>query len=370
MRKNAFPDQLEPSEHWRFQRKQEEFLASEFEVGSPKEWPGEHFNLHQDAISQYSDMPKTLKYLTTFRSKETSNNAQVDVVECSSGIYALKRIKRINSGKNNEELEQMNYIKGEVSILRKIHRVNYRHFVKLVASYTDEKYVGILMSPVADCNLATFLDNFHNNGYLNPHLLEGFFGCLASALAYLHYVENIRHKDIKPENILVMGNSVLLTDFGISLDWSASGHTTTSQEKMKTAKYCAPELDKGEPRNSKSDIWSLGCVFLEMFTVLKGRDRNYVDTTLKKNGEPPKFCRSPEIIKDLIAGLKAHNPQCENKPLGWIEKMLQQSHKERPNARILREEILEDRYCGICCQGDKVFQDVSPHQVSVRESTA
>ncbi|KAI1439331.1 hypothetical protein F5Y02DRAFT_406004 [Annulohypoxylon stygium] len=96
------------------------------------------------------------------------------------------------------------------------------------------KYVGLLLSPVADCNLETYLDNYPTNP--NPKLLESFFGCLATALAHLHFVENIRHKDIKPRNILVYRNQILLADFGISLDWSETGKTTTDKERKKTAK--------------------------------------------------------------------------------------------------------------------------------------
>jgi serine/threonine protein kinase len=37
---------------------------------------------------------------------------------------------------------------------------------------------------------------------------------------------------------------------------------------MRTPRYISPETHEGKPRNEASDIWSLGCVFLEMLTVL------------------------------------------------------------------------------------------------------
>jgi serine/threonine protein kinase len=62
------------------------------------------------------------------------------------------------------------------------------------------------MQPIADCNLRVFLDT----DPLPPtslSLLRTFFGCLASALRYLH--ENqVRHKDIKPEVSVVSSLSV------------------------------------------------------------------------------------------------------------------------------------------------------------------
>jgi serine/threonine protein kinase len=62
------------------------------------------------------------------------------------------------------------------------------------------------MSPVADWNLADFLDR----GSISPDdrsLLRTFYGCLAVALRYLH--ENcIRHKDIKPQ-VCIVNKSLL-----------------------------------------------------------------------------------------------------------------------------------------------------------------
>jgi serine/threonine protein kinase len=62
---------------------------------------------------------------------------------------------------------------------------------------------------------------------------------------------------------------VLITDFGTALDWSDdSGATTTGRPGPITSLYAAPEVIAYERRNESSDIWSLGCVFLEM-TVSK-----------------------------------------------------------------------------------------------------
>ena len=124
------------------------------------------------------------------------------------------------------------------------------------------------MAPVAEYNLAAFLVVAIDDDEKQVHLTS-FFGCIAAALSYLHE-SKIRHRDIKPENILVKGHSVLLTDFGISLDWESLTRSTTTKDTAKSLVYCAPEVARYEKRNSSSDIWSLGCVFLEMWTVIHG----------------------------------------------------------------------------------------------------
>ncbi|KAF2120348.1 kinase-like domain-containing protein, partial [Lophiotrema nucula] len=129
-----------------------------------------------------------------------------------------------------------------------------------------DKYMGLLMTPIADMDLSTYLADA---GPSNRAELRTFFGCLAQGLKFLHE-RNVRHKDIKPSNVLIHQGSVLFTDFGLSFDFSEACHSTTiSIVNGMTPRYCAPEVAESEPRNTSSDIWSLGIVFLEMLVVLK-----------------------------------------------------------------------------------------------------
>lgn len=119
---------------------------------------------------------------------------------------------------------------------------------------------------MADCDLKAFLtrDPFPEYDLL---LMRDFIGCLCSAVNYLH--ENkCRHKDIKPGNILIKGQSVLLTDFGLARDFSdRSGSTTVGRSGPYTPGYASPEVVASEPRNTPSDIWSLGCVYLDIAVI-------------------------------------------------------------------------------------------------------
>ncbi|ORY13159.1 hypothetical protein BCR34DRAFT_663378 [Clohesyomyces aquaticus] len=168
--------------------------------------------------------------------------------EVSFREYARKLIPRgPNFRKNKVVLKDF---ENELGNLKKLSHI---HTVQLKASYTDPQFVGIIMWPVADCNLKEYLE-----GPFESSLLRTFFGCLAVAVRFLHE-SCVRHKDIKPQNVLVYKGRVLLADFGISLDWSETGHSTTSGPTTKTARYCAPEVANYASRNSSSDIWSLGC---------------------------------------------------------------------------------------------------------------
>ncbi|OTB11254.1 hypothetical protein K445DRAFT_219031 [Daldinia sp. EC12] len=122
--------------------------------------------------------------------------------------------------------------------------------------------------------------------------------------------------------------------------------------------YCAPEVFENHPRNSKSDIWSLGCVFLEMVAVLKGEGRKAVHDMLESHG-PRRFSASRQSIEYVISELKRSESQY-NVPLEWVEQMLKWRQEDRPNATELRDRILgveQEAYCGICCRRTAVFKD-------------
>lgn len=62
---------------------------------------------------------------------------------------------------------------------------------------------------------------------------------------------------------------MIFADFGIALDANdLDSTTTTGLPDGFTCRYQAPEVAKCEPRNRKTDIFSLGCVFLEIMAVL------------------------------------------------------------------------------------------------------
>lgn len=88
---------------------------------------------------------------------------------------------------------------------------------------------------------------------------------LVSAVAMAHS-NNIIHRDIKPQNVLVKDDgTVKITDFGIAID-SDSVQLTSNNAVMGSAHYLAPETAQGMEPTAQVDIYSLGIVFYELLT--------------------------------------------------------------------------------------------------------
>jgi eukaryotic-like serine/threonine-protein kinase len=88
----------------------------------------------------------------------------------------------------------------------------------------------------------------------------------AEGLAYAHR-QGIIHRDVKPENILLLDGHTLVADFGIAraVEAPAGGKLTHPGVVVGTPEYMSPEQAAGEAKlDGRSDVYSLGCVLYEM----------------------------------------------------------------------------------------------------------
>jgi serine/threonine-protein kinase len=89
---------------------------------------------------------------------------------------------------------------------------------------------------------------------------------VAAALDYAHG-RGVIHRDIKPENILLHEGEAMVADFGIALAVTVASdiRLTGTGVSIGTSEYMSPEQAMGEGHlDSRSDIYSLGCVLFEM----------------------------------------------------------------------------------------------------------
>jgi serine/threonine protein kinase len=114
-------------------------------------------------------------------------------------------------------------------------------------------------------NLSSFIRYRHKSVKpLNHKEVVGIMRQLLRGLVYLHQ-KGIMHRDIKPENLLIDPESlqVKICDFGSAKYM----HTDTNTPYIVSRYYRAPELIFcSTDYDGKIDIWSAGCVFIELFS--------------------------------------------------------------------------------------------------------
>ena len=154
------------------------------------------------------------------------------------------------------------------------------------------------------------------------HLLRD----VALALEYAHS-QGVIHRDIKPDNVLLSGNSACVADFGIAKaltaartgpsqveGGSASGITRHGMA-VGTPAYMSPEQATCSPDvDQRADIYSFGCVAFELLTGQPPFTKRGVQETIVAHVvEPPPVARlrSPHIppaLAELVIACLAKAP--------------------------------------------------------------
>lgn len=194
----------------------------------------------------------------------------VDKVEdtMTRGIFARKLIQRYHG----ENTGRWIAISKEVNIIRRMF--SHPHIVNIFATYSRKRNFAFFLNPVADGgDLSSYLVQNSDSGRPLSIEIESVlvraFGCLANSLAFIHK-HTIQHKGIKPQNILIHQGHALYTGLVIAFDGTVQGSTITTGDAVAyTRRYCPLEVANGDKRNKKSDIFSLGCVYLEILERLE-----------------------------------------------------------------------------------------------------
>jgi serine/threonine protein kinase len=140
-------------------------------------------------------------------------------------------------------------------------------------------------------------------------------------LAYAHQ-EGVVHRDIKPENLLWVekNRKVMVADFGLA----AVYHTVYDEEKafiLGSPLYVSPEQARGEAVDGRADLFSFGCVLLELtlgFLPVKVERPERIFQTRAKE------------LPDMFTGMAAdHSPGVPRVWSDFVAKALQAKRENR-----------------------------------------
>ncbi len=165
----------------------------------------------------------------------------------------------------------------------------------------------LIVTELADCSLK---DRFEEHRKKNlPGIprdeLLGYMRDTADALDYMSEQHSLQHLDVKPENLLLLGNRIKVADFGLVKDIHDA---TVSMMGGLTPIYAPPEVFEGRP-SRRSDQYSLAIVYQEMLTgVLPFPGRTAAQLAAQHLNAKPKLDALPENDQEVIARALSKKP--------------------------------------------------------------
>ncbi|XP_064395037.1 serine/threonine kinase-like domain-containing protein STKLD1 [Halichondria panicea] len=241
--------------------------------------------------------------------KETGQKLVLKKVECSDEAQANKAFKEAVA---LEKLKHQ-YICG------------YREFFILWDSQDCAIFVCIVMDFYKMGDLDMVLKAKREKGIaLEELVLKKWIGQLLEALHYMHSQETI-HRDLKPSNVFLKDDmSITIGDFGVA---TVMGNIRTiTRTTVGSMSWVAPEiLDMDSKYDERSDIWSLGCVIIEMATC-SFMDSAQISVVLYQIKD------DPNILEDILTEVSSqYSPQLTK----LIRMCLIRAFEQRPSSEDL-----------------------------------
>jgi serine/threonine protein kinase len=404
------------------------FLGEQYRV-KPRDWTaGAHAEL-------YDLEPLPLEYKDSWPDTESGYATVTMVKEVGQGAHRGE----IFAHKKGKLKESTPHLTNEFQCLKVLG--DHTHIVQCVKTYCRGEEFGLLIKPVAEHNLWKLLGAYCDWRYkkhraLYRKTLLQAFGCLSSSLVFIH--ETTRHKDIKPQNILWykpkeandkrgkipksdlsrptgaaedetpreqnVGEVVFLwADFGLAHNFSAKSNAKTYGGHQGTGRYSGPEYrtsDSITAHDKSSDVFALGCVFLEILSVLlkatmREEDPGNIQHILASETVPPDGHNqgtdtSSATLQDSQKQFRHKLPAIDN----WVGDQLSQLDpddllvpllivsrrmiREKPEKRPGIKEVVrtlfaesDEYFCKECCsRKEELLKQAASSRPAVRAPTA
>jgi len=199
-------------------------------------------------MEQYEKIEKIGEgtYGVVYKAKDTKNNV----------LVALKKIRL----ENEDEGVPSTAIR-EITLLKEVEHPNV---VQLLDVIMQENRLYLVFEFLS-MDLKKYIDTFPEGKGMDAKLVQSYMWQITDAIVFCHR-RRIIHRDLKPQNLLIDNKGTIkLADFGLARAFGIPVRVYTHE--VVTLWYRAPEVLLGCQRYSTPvDVWSIGCIFAEMFT--------------------------------------------------------------------------------------------------------
>ncbi|NXK04327.1 NEK11 kinase, partial [Herpetotheres cachinnans] len=216
----------------------------------------------------------------------------------------LKVLKEISIGdlKPNETVEAT----LEAQLLSKL---DHPAIVRFYASFVERDSFCIITEYCEGGDLDFKIQEYRESGktFTQRQIIDWFIQLLLG-VNYMHE-RRVLHRDLKSKNIFLKNDLLKIGDFGVSRLLMGSCDLATTFTG--TPYYMSPEALKHQGYNTKSDIWSLGCILYEMCCMNHAfTGHNFLSVVLKiVEGDTPSLPdRYPSKLNAVLCSMLNKNP--------------------------------------------------------------
>lgn len=248
------------------------------------------------------------KRQTTFRwfkgqliGKGTYGRVYLGMNATTGEFLAVKEVEvnpKAAGGDKSKMREMVAALDQEIDTMQHLDHIN---IVQYLGCERKETSISIFLEYISGGSIGSCL---RKHGKFEESVVSSLTQQTLSGLAYLHR-EGILHRDLKADNILLdVDGTCKISDFGISKKTDNIYGNDKTNSMQGSVFWMAPEVirSQGEGYSAKVDIWSLGCVVLEMFAGRRPWAKEEAVGAIYKiaNGETPPI---PEDIQETIGPL-------------------------------------------------------------------
>lgn len=215
-------------------------------------------------------------------------------------LIAVKQVE-VNAkaaGSDKEKIKEL--VKSLDQEIDTMQHLDHPNIVQYLGCERKEYSISIFLEYISGGSISSCL---RKHGKFEECVVSSLTRQTLGGLAYLHR-EGILHRDLKADNILLdLDGTCKISDFGISKKSDNIYGNDVTNSMQGSVFWMAPEVirSQGQGYSAKVDIWSLGCVVLEMFAGRRPWSKEEVIGAIYKLGSLNQAPPIPEDVSGVIS---------------------------------------------------------------------
>ena len=233
--------------------------------------------------------------------KGTYGRVYLGINATTGEFLAVKQVE-VNQKAAGQDKDKMKEMVGALDQeIDTMQHLEHPNIVQYLGCEKREYSISIFLEYISGGSVGSCL---RRHGKFEESVVSSLTRQTLAGLAYLH-TEGILHRDLKADNILLdIDGTCKISDFGISKKTDNIYGNDITNSMQGSVFWMAPEVIRSQDSgySAKVDIWSLGCVVLEMFAGRRPWSKEEAIGAIYKLGS---LNQAPPIPEDVSVAISA-----------------------------------------------------------------